>query len=70
MTAKGRKNNPKNRFQDTVVPGSAEQAILEKQDQMIDMLKALTAKLDADGGVTDTNYASTLTDSLSKVALK
>lgn len=49
-------------------PSATVAAILTKQDQIIDMLKALTAKLDADGGVTDADYA-TLTDSLKKVDL-
>ena len=31
-------------------------------------LKALSAKLDADAGVTDTNYTSTLTASLAAIA--
>lgn len=31
-------------------------------------LKAMSAKLDADAGITDTNYASTLTASLSGIA--
>lgn len=30
-------------------------------------IKAVAAKLDADGGVTDTNYASTLTASLAAI---
>ena len=30
-------------------------------------IKAVAAKLDADGGVTDTNYASTLTASLATI---
>ena len=30
-------------------------------------IKAVAAKLDADGGVTDTNYASTLTNSLAAI---
>ena len=69
MTAKGRRYAP-DTFRDTSAPGSAEQASLIKQDALIDALKALTAKMDADIGVTDTDYAATLTDALEKVELK
>lgn len=53
----------------TIPNKSATQAILRKQDEIIDLLKALAAKLDADAGVTDTDYASLLTNALEKVKL-
>jgi hypothetical protein len=56
-------------FANTIAPKSGEQAMLMKQDQIIDLLKALTAKLDADAGVADTDYAALLTASLEKVKL-
>ncbi len=45
-------------------------AMLSKQDEIIDLLKSLAAKLDLDAGVSDTDYASALTDALAKVDLK
>jgi len=48
-------------------PTKGFQAVLTKQDEIIDLLKALTAKLDADGGVSDTDFASLLTDDLNKL---
>jgi len=51
-------------------PTKAYSALLTKVDEMIDLLKALTAKLDADAGVTDTDFASTLTDSLEKLKFR
>jgi len=39
-------------------------AMLSKQDDLIAAIKALTAKLDADAGVTDTDYASTISDGI------
>lgn len=69
--AKGRRNQPRlGVFQDTVTPGSAEQAILINQDAIITALKALCAKLDADAGVTDTNYESLISNALAQVTLK
>jgi hypothetical protein len=53
----------------TVPNKSATQAILRKQDEIIDLLKSLTAKLDADAGVTDTDYAALITAALEKVKL-
>ena len=44
-------------------------AMLSKMDEMINVMKSLTAKLDADAGVTDVNYASLLTNSLKKIEL-
>lgn len=69
MPDKGRPNRTQE-FTDTVAEKSSLQAVLVKQDEIIDLLKSLMAKLDADGGVTDTDYASVLTDALEKVALK
>jgi hypothetical protein len=57
------------KFTNTVPNKSAMQAMLRNQDAVIDAIKAIAAKLDADAGVTDTNYASTITDLLSKIAL-
>lgn len=68
MAAKGR-NGAVDKFIDTVARRSALQAVLIKQDEIIDDLKALAAKLDADAGVTDTDYASSITDALEKVDL-
>lgn len=45
-------------------------ALLTQQDAIIVALKAIAAKLDADGGVTDTNYASTITASLAALSFK
>jgi hypothetical protein len=45
-------------------------AVMSKLDEIIKILKDLTAKLDADSGVNDTNYASTLTDALKEIELK
>ena len=67
-TTKGRKTFTQ--YTRTMADRSAEQGMLVKQDAIIDTLKALAAKLDADAGVTDTDYASTLTDLLSKLELK
>ena len=70
MAQKGRRNVPKSGFKDTVPAGSAEQGMLLKQDEIIDILKALMAKLDADTGVQQTDFAASLTDALKKVVLK
>lgn len=70
--AKGRKNDSRE-FTNTIADKSATQAILEKQDEIIDLLKALTAKMDADfADVTNasTDYAASITDALEKVDLK
>ena len=66
---KGRKNDSRE-FNNTIADKSAEQAILEKQDEIIDLLKNLTAKMDADVGITDADYAATITDALEKVEVK
>jgi len=51
-------------------PEQTVSAILTKQDEIIDLLKALTAKIDADSGDTggDADY-SDLTAALNKVSL-
>jgi len=56
----------------TVKPKSATQAILLKQDEIIDALKALAAKLDADSGDTggDSDYAASISDALAKIKLR
>jgi len=51
-------------------PTLAYSALLTKVDELIDALATLTAKLDSDGGVTDEDYASTITDSLSKLKFR
>lgn len=81
MAEKGRPSRSDVKYTDTVAEKSALQAVLVKQDELIDeindlktAIKAITAKLDADAGVTDVDYASSITDSLSgdtdKVELK
>lgn len=44
-------------------------ALTTKVDQLTDALKAIAAKLDGDSGVNSTNYASTITDALSKLQI-
>lgn len=69
---KGRPNRVQE-FTDTVPEKSSLQAVLVKQDEIIDLLKALTAKMDADfADVTNasTDYAAAITDALEKVKLK
>jgi len=50
-------------------PNRTVEAMLTKLDALIDIQAGLAAKLDADPGVTDTDYAATLTDSLKKLDL-
>lgn len=52
-------------------PEKGFQAVLSKQDQIIDLLAALTAKIDADSGDTggDNDY-SDLTDALLKIKFR
>lgn len=50
-------------------PERTVQALLTANDKLIDAIKAIAAKLDADAGVTDTNYAATITNSLQKIDL-
>lgn len=56
-------------FQNTISPKSAEQAMLLKMDELVVAIKALTAKLDADAGVTDTDYAASISAALEKIKL-
>lgn len=44
-TEKGRKNNSASRFQDTIVPMSAEQGMLIKQDEIITEMNAMVQVL-------------------------
>lgn len=67
MKGRGREGRD---FINTIADKSAEQAMLRKMDEMIDLMKALTAKLDADGALNDADYASVLTDALAKIDLK
>lgn len=69
---KGRRGPERESYTDTVPQGSALQGMLRKQDEIIDLLKALTAKLDADSADTggDSDYAAELTDALEKVKLR
>lgn len=51
-------------------PGAKVGAILANQDRVIDALKALCVKIDADGGIGGhTNYAATISDALTKLSL-
>lgn len=71
MADKGRKG-PKKRFIDDIPQSGALQAVLIKQDELIDQIKALTAKMDADfADVTNasTDYASSISDGIAKVKL-
>lgn len=43
-------------------------ALMSKVDELVDALKALTAKMDADG-FGDTDYAATISDSIAKIEL-
>ena len=70
-TLKGRQGAPvEEAFDDTIARKSAPQGMLIKIDEFVDAMKALAAKLDSDGGITDTDYASTITDALAKLELK
>ena len=51
------------------LPNRTGEAMLTKMDQMIDIFKDLTAKLDLDAGVTGTDYKALLTDALKKLDL-
>lgn len=57
-------------YENTVPEKSAEQGVLVNQDAIITAIKAICAKLDADAGVTDEDYASTISDALSKVQIR
>lgn len=48
-------------------PSKVVKALLSNQDAMIDLIVVLCTKLDADGGVTDTNYNALVGALLTKV---
>ena len=50
-------------------PSQTMSAVLSKLDELINMNKALNAKLDSDVGVADTDYASLLSDDVSLIDL-
>jgi hypothetical protein len=51
-------------------PTKAFSALLTKVDEIIAALKGIAAKLDADGGVTDTNYRSLWTTALAELKFR
>lgn len=51
-------------------PNATVEGMLTKQDELIDAIKALCVKLDADVGVTDADYASSISDALAKLKLR
>jgi hypothetical protein len=50
-------------------PEKTVSALLSKVDELTDKIAALCAKLDADGGVTDTDYAAEISDDIAKIEL-
>lgn len=48
------------RFAKTSAPGSQEDAVYQKINELIASYQKLLAKLDSDAGVTDTNYKALL----------
>lgn len=55
--------NPANKTKDQHAPGSkGTDQMRAELNNVIDSLRLLTAKLDADAGVTDTTYRSLITD--------
>jgi len=50
-------------------PNRTVEVMLSNQDKLIDAIKGMAAKLDADGGVGDADYATLLTDALGKLDL-
>lgn len=50
-------------------PERVVQALLTANDQMIDAIQQLCAKLDADAGVTDTNFNTLIGSKLVKIDL-
>lgn len=52
------------------MPEKQAAAIMSKLDELIAAMKALTAKLDLDAGITGTDYAALTTDSLSAILLQ
>lgn len=57
-------------YTNTAPKKSSEQLALDKLDELVAAMKALTAKIDADAGDTggDNDYASTITDSIKTTA--
>lgn len=51
-------------------PTKAFSALLTKVDEIIAALKGIAAKLDADDGVTDTNYRSLWTNALAELKFR
>lgn len=51
-------------------PEQQMKAVMSKLDELIGAIKTLTAKLDLDGGVTDTDYAALVSDTLKEIVLK
>lgn len=51
-------------------PEKTMSAVLSKLDEVVDALKALTAKLDADSGVNGTDYAALITAAINKIDLR
>jgi hypothetical protein len=49
-------------------PEKQMEAVMSQLDQVVTAMKALTAKLDAEGSI-DTDYASLISDSLAKIDL-
>ena len=50
------------KFDNTVAKHSSEELAILKLDQVIELLRALMAKLDSDIGVSDADFATLLTD--------
>ena len=50
-------------------PSNTVESMLRKQDIIVDALKAMGDKLDADVGVTDADFGVLITDSLAKLEL-
>lgn len=67
---KGRRDNSKNRAIDTIAPGSAEQAMLKKQDEMIDAMNSLLASLASAADVAAVNAAAAAIPAIKKIVLE
>ena len=52
------------------MPEKQAAAIMSKLDELVIAMKALTAKLDLDAGITGTDYAALITNSLSEILLQ
>lgn len=50
----------KNRINNTTLDGISKEDLVKLLSSLVDGLQAVMAKLDADAGVTDTNYGTTL----------